>query len=119
MPIGDIGGACSTLIISCIAGEDIEIGEALSFTENYQVIRNGKLFGKAIEKAKKGEIFPVAVRGLIQFTYMGPDLRSIIAEYDGSLWAAKGGLAVNWREHSEGDYDKILFQNDRRVDILL
>lgn len=67
-PIGDIGGASPSLIISVIANEDILKNDPVSLVGSFRVGRNnGDLFGKAILNGKTGDAIPVVVMGLIKF----------------------------------------------------
>lgn len=113
MPIGDTGGFASVLIIQCMARVGIEKGDAVSFLENYMVTnKDGELFGQALKSAKEGDTVPILTRGILSFN------RSKVLPDPGKVerWVVKEGKLVPLLI---GKPLKVLFENAKRVDILV
>ncbi len=72
MALGDVGGAVTTLIITCVAGCDgIKKGHPLALVGDYTVAKRGpvEIFGQALADAEFGCPLPVKVRGVCIFQY--------------------------------------------------
>lgn len=111
-PIGDQGGSCAQLIITCEAVDTISKGDALTLVEDYRVrASSGNLFGQAMENAKSGDRFPVLVRGIAEFHIAKGSSKHH------SKWRinALGELVPN----IAGNELTVLYQTESRLDILL
>ena len=112
MPLGDLGGTASVLIITCQATVNIDKGDPVALIENYLVTnKEGDLFGMALKSAKEGDTLPVLIRGILSFT------KSKVAPNPGKVprWSIKDKKLTPLLS---GEYLKILFENSSRMDIL-
>lgn len=112
MPLGDLGGVASVLIITCQAIVNIDKGDPVALLENYLVTnREGELFGMALREAKEGDTLPVLIKGILSFP------KSKIAANPGKVprWSIKDGRLIPL---ISGEPLKILFENYARMDVL-
>jgi len=112
MPLGDLGGVASVLIITCQAIVNIDKGDPVALLENYLVTnKEGELFGMALKEAKEGDTLPVLIKGILSFP------KSKIAANPGKIprWSIKDGKLIPL---ISGEHLKILFENYARMDVL-
>lgn len=112
MPLGDLGGHASVLIVTCQAVCSIDKSDPVALVENYLVTnKEGELFGMAMRDAKEGETLPVLVRGILSFP------KTKIAANPGKIprWSIKDGRLIPL---ISGERLKILFENSSRMDVL-
>ena len=113
MPLGDLGGVASVLIITCQATVNIDKGDPVALIENYLVTnKEGELFGMALKEAREGDTLPVLIKGILSFP------KSKIAPNPGKVprWSIRDGKLVPLLT---GEALKILFDNNTRMDVLL
>jgi len=71
MAYGDVGGAVTELIITCVADLDMAKGDAVALVGDYRVQNHTghRIFGQALADADEGDAVPVKVRGICIFRY--------------------------------------------------
>jgi len=112
MPIGDIGGFASMLIMTCIADSDINKDDPVTFVGDYKVRSlRGPVFGQAKESAKKGETLPILTRGIARFK-IDPTVSKKIDKW---LINSAGQL----RPRMDGEKLNVLYRVGERLDVLL
>jgi len=107
MAYGDTGGSVTELIVTMVAGDDIQHGDALKLTGRYTVSREfpysgDSIYGQAIASAHKGEHLPVKVRGIAKFRCRplhewGPS----VGGRDGKAEIMYGSCSARWGDHGE------------------
>jgi hypothetical protein len=112
MAFGDVGGAVTELIITCVtpASGDVAIakGDALKLVGDYEVSNataaEDVIFGQAMAASdENGQAIPVKVRGICVFAYTGtaPDVDGtagiLASATDGSVKkpASGNGVGIN------------------------